>query len=193
MIGNDLQTVNHYHKVNNFQRHITRRIKLTLLQNETLSTDKSMNVILGPNEGLRLGSGPGRDCIFKLTGEQTGGAFDYFIVEIPAGNGPPLHVHRIQDETFHVLAGRYKVQLGEEIFYMEEGDFAYLPKNVPHAFKNISDEPGRVIVVYSPGGGHKFFEEFGPIMRNGRPERAVISQVFENHDMTLIGPPLNAD
>jgi quercetin dioxygenase-like cupin family protein len=166
---------------------------MTLLQKETTSMDTSTNIILGPGEGLRLGSGPGRDCIFKLTGEQTGGAFDYFVVEIPAGNGPPLHVHRIQDETFHVLSGKYKMQLGEEISYLGEGDFAYLPKNVPHAFKNISDESGRVIVVYSPGGGHKFFEEFGPVMRDGRPDRKVISQTFERHNMSLLGPPLSDD
>ena len=38
--------------------------------------------VLAPNEGLRLQSGPGRDLIFKVTGEDTGGAFDYFIVEV---------------------------------------------------------------------------------------------------------------
>ena len=89
---------------------------MTVIQREIMSTNTGKAIILGPDEGLRLGSGPGRDCIFKLTGEQTGGAFDYFIVDIPAGNGPPLHVHHIQDETFHVLSGKYKVQLGEEIF-----------------------------------------------------------------------------
>ena len=34
------------------------------------------------NEGLRLQSGPGRDLIFKLTGDDTNGAFDYFIVQV---------------------------------------------------------------------------------------------------------------
>jgi hypothetical protein len=38
--------------------------------------------VLAPSEGLRLQSGPGRDLIFKVTGEDTGGAFDYFIVEV---------------------------------------------------------------------------------------------------------------
>ena len=38
-------------------------------------------VVLAEGEGLRLQSGPGRDLIFKVTGEDTGGAFDYFIVE----------------------------------------------------------------------------------------------------------------
>ena len=39
-------------------------------------------MVLAPGEGLRLKSGPGRDLIFKVTGEDTGGAFDYFIVEV---------------------------------------------------------------------------------------------------------------
>ena len=51
------------------------------------------NRVLAPDEGLRLQSGPGRDLIFKVTGEDTGGAFDYFIVEVAPKSGPPLHVH----------------------------------------------------------------------------------------------------
>ena len=85
------------------------------------------------------------------------------------------------------------MQLGEEIFYMKEGDFAYLPSKVPHAFKNISDVPGRLIVVYTPGGGHKFYEEFGPIARSGPPDPKVLGPLFEKHNMSLLGPPLSAD
>ncbi len=49
--------------------------------------------VLAPDEGLRLKSGPGRDLVFKVTGDQTGGAFDYFVVEVAPLGGPPLHVH----------------------------------------------------------------------------------------------------
>jgi len=47
-------------------------------------------VFLPPDMGLRLQSGPGRDLVFKVTGEDTGGAFDYFIVEVTPHGGPPL-------------------------------------------------------------------------------------------------------
>jgi quercetin dioxygenase-like cupin family protein len=57
---------------------------------------------------VRLNSGPGRDLIFKVTGEDTGGAFDYFIVEVAPKGGPPLHVHYLQEETIHVLKGGIK-------------------------------------------------------------------------------------
>jgi quercetin dioxygenase-like cupin family protein len=149
--------------------------------------------VLAPGEGLRLQSGPGRDLIFKVTGEDTGGAFDYFIVEVAPKGGPPLHVHHNQEETIHVLKGRYKVKIGDEIFYLQEGGFAYLPSKIPHAFLNLTDEPGEIIVVYTPGGGHKFYEELGPISRTGRPDREVIAAIFAKHGMTLLGPPLSPD
>jgi quercetin dioxygenase-like cupin family protein len=150
--------------------------------------------VLAPGEGLRLHSGPGRDLIFKVTGEDTGGAFDYFIVEVAPKGGPPLHVHHNQEETIHVLKGRYKVQIGEETFHLsEEGGFAYLPSRIPHAFLNLTDEPGELLVVYVPGGGHKFYEEFGPLMRSGTPDHATVAALFEKYDMTVLGPPLSAD
>ena len=149
--------------------------------------------VLEPGEGLKLQSGPGRNLIFKVTGEDTGGAFDYFIVEVAPKGGPPMHVHHKQEETIHVLKGRYKIRIGEDIFYCDEGGFAYLPSKVPHAFLNLTDEPGEIIVVYTPGGGHKFYEEFGPVARSGHPDREVIAALFEKYDMTLLGAPLSPD
>jgi quercetin dioxygenase-like cupin family protein len=149
------------------------------------------NVVLAEGEGLRLKSGPGRDLIFKVTGEDTGGAFDYFVVEIAPHGGPPLHVHHHQEETIHVLKGRYKVRIGESIYHLEQGGFAYLPSKVPHTFLNLTNELGEIIVVYTPGGGHKFYEEFGPLSRSGPPDPKLLGPLFEKYGMSLLGPPLS--
>jgi quercetin dioxygenase-like cupin family protein len=149
--------------------------------------------VLADGEGLRLQSGPGRDLVFKVTGEDTGGAFDYFIVEVAPHGGPPLHVHHRQEETIHILKGQYKIRIGDEVFQCNEGGFAYLASGVPHAFLNLTDQPGEVIVVYTPGGGHKFYEELGPMSRGGSPDPKLIAALFEKYDMTLLGPPLSAD
>ena len=150
-------------------------------------------VVLAAGEGLRLQSGPGRDLVFKVTGEDTNGALDYFIVEVAPRGGPPLHVHHNQEETIHVLKGKFKVRIGDAIHYLSEGGFAYLPSKVPHAFLNLTDEGAEVIVVYAPGGGHKFYEELGPVSRNPASTRQQIAAVFEKHGMTLLGAPLAAD
>ena len=149
--------------------------------------------VLAPGEGLRLQSGPGRDLVFKVTGEDTGGAFDYFIVEVGPKGGPPLHVHHGQEETIHVLSGRFKVRVGDDEQVLEQGGFAFMPSGLPHAFLNLTAEPAEIVVVYTPGGGHSFYEELGPLTRNGTPDRAEVAACFERHGMTLLGPPLAAD
>ena len=149
--------------------------------------------VLGPDEGLRLQSGPGRDLVFKVTGDDTGGAFDYFVVDVAPRSGPPLHVHHRQEEAIHALRGRYKIRIGDQEHVCEEGGFAYLPSRLPHAFFNLTDEPGQVIIVSTPGGGHRFYEEFGPLVRSATADRAAIAAVFEKYHMTLLGPPLSPD
>jgi quercetin dioxygenase-like cupin family protein len=149
--------------------------------------------VLASDEGLRLHSGPGRDLVFKLTGDDTGGALDYFIVQVAPHGGPPLHVHHQQEETIHVLGGRFKVRIADELHTLERGGFAYLPAGLPHAFLNLTDEPAEILVVYTPGGGHRFYEELGPATRTATPDRAEIAAIFERHGMTILGPPLSAD
>ncbi|MBS1844330.1 MAG: cupin domain-containing protein [Actinobacteria bacterium] len=60
---------------------------------------------------------------------------------------PPLHVHHKQEETVHVLKGRFKVRIGEETFVLGEGGFACLPSEIPHTFVNLTDEPAEIVVV----------------------------------------------
>ena len=118
--------------------------------------------VLGPDEGLLLQSGPGRDLVFKLTGED------------------------------HVLSGRFKIRIGDELHTLERRGFAYLPAGLPHAFLNLTDQPAEIIVVYTPGGCHRFYEELGPATRSATPDRAQVAAIFERHGMTLLGPPLSA-
>ena len=157
------------------------------------TTTSTPSKVLAPDEGMRLASGPGRDLIFKVTGQDTRGAIDYFVCEVTPHGGPPLHVHHDRDETLHVQSGRFKVRVGEDEHDLEAGGFAYMPMGLPHAFLNLTDQPAELIVTFAPGGGHTFFEELGPATRTANPDRAEIAAIFERHGMTLLGPPLSAD
>ena len=53
-----------------------------------MTSTTAQYTVLAANDGLRLQSGPGRDLVFKVTGEDTGGAFDYFTVEVARTAGP---------------------------------------------------------------------------------------------------------
>ena len=158
-----------------------------------MSTKKAKIVANGT--GLELQSVPGESILFQLTGDETGGALDYMIVTVAPNSGPPLHLHHTQEEVFHIIKGRFKIQAGDETTICDKGDFAYVPAGTPHAFINLSDEPGEFIAVFTPGGTDKFFAEFGPMMNSdsGPPDEEEVAAVLEKHGMTLLGPPLSAD
>jgi quercetin dioxygenase-like cupin family protein len=151
--------------------------------------------ILGPGEGLERISVPGETLSYKVCGEDTGGAFDYLVLSIQPGSGPPLHVHDVQHETVHFLRGRYKVQAGDDTQIVPEGGFLWVAPGVPHAFVNLSEELGTCVLTYSPGNTHHFFSEFGPAIRSfdGPPDMAVIGPIFERHTWQVVGPPLSVD
>src|SRR5262244_1661313 len=114
------------------ERETYRRCRLGHVRGDDMQTLAAK--VLEPDEGLRLQSGPGRELVFKVTGDDTGGAFDYFVVDVAPHGGPPLHVHHEQEETIHVLSGRFKVRVGDEEAVLEMGGFAFMPSGLPHAF-----------------------------------------------------------
>ncbi len=103
--------------------------------------------------------GPGDLYTFLVTGEESGGAYFSMLAVVPPQGGPPLHIHRDEDETFYVLDGSPTFRLGDERIVAGPGDFVNVPKGVLHCFRNFSDEPMRMILTFTPAGIEKFFEE----------------------------------
>jgi quercetin dioxygenase-like cupin family protein len=96
-----------------------------------------------------------------LSGEQTDGRFAMIDMLIPPGGGPPPHRHDFE-ECFRVLAGSIEVQMRDRRpVRLEAGDSANIPANAPHAFRNSSDAPARLLCTVAPAGLERFFAEFG--------------------------------
>jgi quercetin dioxygenase-like cupin family protein len=83
-------------------------------------------------------------------GDQTFG--DYSLIDefIPAGGGPPPHVHERQNEGFYILDGEVTFQIDTELVTARPGTFLSIPPGTPHAFRVISDT-ARVLNFYTPG------------------------------------------
>ena len=105
--------------------------------------------------------------------------------------GPPMHIHPFQDEWFYVVEGDYLFQIGEEKFDMKAGDTIFLPRNVQHAFIQLSDK-GKMIVSYLPAGKMEAFFEVTD-QWNAPPSKDEIAKVFGDHEMKVVGPPLRVD
>jgi quercetin dioxygenase-like cupin family protein len=102
--------------------------------------------------------------------------------------GPPLHIHPKQDEWFYVIDGEYLFQVGDKKYQMKTGDTIFLPRNIPHAFVQLT-ERGKVLVSYLPAGK---MEEFFAVTDKwtSPPTADEIIKVFADHDMQVVGPPI---
>ncbi len=128
----------------------------------------------------------------KISGEDTDGELAVFEqTGLTPKGGPPLHIHPFQDEWFYVIEGAYLFQVGEDRYPMKSGDTIFLPRNVPHAFIQLT-EKGRMIVSYLPAGKmESFFKVTDQWI--SPPSKEEIARVFEAHDMKVVGPPLQTN
>lgn len=108
---------------------------------------------------------------------ETGGGCAFFEDTSPPYGGPPLHIHHREDETFRVLEGRFEFRCGERTFIGEEGDTIFLPRNIPHAFKNLRDRPSRMLIALTPGGFEGFFEEVDRLTAAGALTAEALERV----------------
>lgn len=106
------------------------------------------------------------------------------------GFGPPLHRHA-ETEVFYVLEGRYVFEVDGKRFEANVGDTVTVPGNVPHAFINVHERPGRQLVMILPGLDAKaFFTELGEVMKSGRPDAALQKAFASRWGVEFLGPPL---
>lgn len=119
--------------------------------------------VTADEEGHALWS-VGALIIIKADAEATGGALS--VVDHLAGPGyeSPYHVHHAEDESFYVLEGEiecYYGEGGEHVVLAGPQDTVFLPRDIPHGFRVVSDEPCRMLIHLTPGGFEAFFERAG--------------------------------
>ena len=116
---------------------------------------------LRPGDGRSL-QVSGELVTYKITSEQTGGAYSLFEVVSEPGGGPPPHVQHREDEAFYVLEGEYDFLDDGHTMRVGKGSLVYVPKGNLHTYKNVGTTPGKMLVSQTPGGLHeRFFEEIG--------------------------------
>lgn len=79
---------------------------------------------------------------------------------VEAGQGALPHAHPGIEQICYVLAGRALAEVDGQKREMGPGDCVFFPPETPHVFTAISEEPVKVLVIYSP-----------PYMEN--PERVI--------------------
>lgn len=148
-------------------------------------------VVLWPGEGTRI---PGPEGLtLKVTSEQSTGSLGVLEGTSPPGFSAHRHVHRMHDEMFYVLGGEFVFLVDDGLVSAPAGTIVFVPRGTIHAPKVVSDEPGKVLVVYTPGGQEKAFLEFAALAEElGADDISDprFAAVLDRYQSEIVGPPI---
>ena len=88
----------------------------------------------------------------RLIGPETVGAkqIEMLVGHIQKGKGALPHAHPGIEQVCYLLEGRAVAEVGGQRRELAAGDCCFFPADAMHSFTVVSDEPVRVLVVYSP-------------------------------------------
>jgi Cupin domain len=95
-----------------------------------------------------------------------------------------------------VLEGELTMFVGDEQFDVSAGDYAIVPRNVPHAYL-VRSEVARMLVTFSPSGFEEAFVDLcvpvadspEPPAETVMPPVEEIVRAFAPYGCEILGPP----
>jgi quercetin dioxygenase-like cupin family protein len=120
-----------------------------------------------------------------VSGARTDGGFALIEETAPAGDQPPLHVHRNEDETFYVLEGEVTLWVGEKTYVLRPGDCAFAPRGVPHTLR-AGEGGARKLVASTPASFESFVRA---VSAAGMPSPQELTRIAADHEIDILGPP----
>lgn len=124
----------------------------------TSSTRKFDEAVVSAPGKQRIARTPfGAPIVIHATAADTNGALGMWEMFTPPGQGPAPHMHTRETEIFRVIRRTYRFKCGDEEFDATPGTVVALAPHVQHGWVNISDEPGQMFVIVTPGGCEQLF------------------------------------
>jgi mannose-6-phosphate isomerase-like protein (cupin superfamily) len=163
-------------------------------------------LVVPPGQGRTLTS-KAQEVTFKVT-EAHGSAVSSFEVTVPPGFDVGAHTHHRSQEFFYILEGELDVLAfeptrrtgegwqdwesagGERVVRAGVGSCMFVPPGCPHAFRNTTDEPARMLFQSYPSPDHeRYFEEIFEIFSAGRSaDPDAVQQLRDRYDVSQITP-----
>jgi quercetin dioxygenase-like cupin family protein len=158
--------------------------------------DTPQPVVRAKDEGERHWFAGGGVHIWKVTAEESAGAFFLFEDRMEPTKRTPLHLHPDSDETMIVLSGEILLHLDGTEVRVGSGGVAMAPRGVPHAFRVLDPGGARVLFLHTPGACEAFYRGASDPLgdsEDGHDRRVDMARVQasarENGGIEILGPP----
>ena len=157
-----------------------------------MSQHRMQPFALASEEGTSVENPTGGVTTFKAVSDQSGGGLTVIEGVSAPGEGPPLHLHREQDEFIYTLDGTFRVRLGDDLIEALPGSFVFIPRNTPHTWQNAGDGRARFLATLVPASAEfeEFFMRYAELPPEERVNEAFSRLAADTRAMEVVGPPL---
>lgn len=149
-----------------------------------------MSAVAVPTDAIRrVSMKSGTTAWYVATGQLTRGEYGLYRLDMPASTpGARGHFHRSFSEAFYVIDGSPTFFDGRAWTKGSTGVFLYIPEGGIHGFRNDSDAPVSMLIVFAPGVAREaYFEELAEISRSGRTmTKADWDDLYARHDQVMV-------
>ncbi|GAA4444333.1 cupin domain-containing protein [Phytohabitans houttuyneae] len=148
-----------------------------------------------------------QEVTFKVTAAD-GSVVSCFEVVVPPGFDVGAHTHHRSQEFFYVLEGELELlafepvtrtadgwhdwesPAGDRVARAGAGSCMFVPPGCPHAFRNATDKPVRMLFQSYPSPDHeRYFEEICEIFSTGQSvDPEAVQKLRDRYDVSQITP-----
>ncbi|ORV58764.1 cupin [Mycobacterium fragae] len=132
----------------------------------------------------------------RAGGDATAGSLA--ILEHQGGRGysSPMHRHLADEETFFVIDGEVRIEVGGQTRAAGAGAAAFLPRQLPHAFV-VTSPQARFLTLHTPAGFDRFTLAVGTPATDTAtmppeelpPDPAALAAMASSYGIEIVGPP----
>jgi quercetin dioxygenase-like cupin family protein len=83
-------------------------------------------------------------------------------------------VHEREDETFVVLQGEVRFVADHATTIATAGMTVFAPRGVPHSYEVVGTKPARLLLLLTPAGLERMFEELARLPKEPRDFAKVV-------------------
>jgi len=134
-----------------------------------MSDSLSLGEVVAADGGrvLRL---EGTPSVVKIHGYEVEGQYSVIEHTLMPGVLVPPHVHEGYEHLTLVLRGEVGFRVATSDGTARQGDYVLMPRGVPHALWNGTEEPVTYAHVTTPGGFEGYFIEMAEMFKGDRPD-----------------------
>ncbi|WP_203799583.1 cupin domain-containing protein [Mycobacterium heckeshornense] len=132
----------------------------------------------------------------RAGGDATAGSLAVLEHQGGRGYNSPMDRHLVDEETFFVIDGEVRIEVGGHVHLAGAGAVAFLPRQRPHGFV-VTSPQARFLTLHTPAGFDRFALAAGTAVSTTDPmppetvppDPAALAALASSYGIEIVGPP----